>query len=743
MPDMNSLYAGYREATRGLESQGAAERERVNTEYDRQRNDLQQQLGNTERDVQRALGNLRTAERREQRKRDLPNTKPRDIGTAAKLADVRQQGEDIQRSIRDTQARVESARGESVADLERQVRTEQSKLNAWYREARAIQREYQRKVKAAQRAAPSVKATPITTQTLAEKSQASEEISMSSFPELRTDYKQEKAVSQLASVMKGVNAQVAAQQAFAGSEARGGVATSSTASVLSNKALAKEMSLSLIPIYGTVRYARQAAEDGYSTKEKAFIVLSIVGDVAVMVPVIKGATTALRSGATLSSMLSKASLKKLVIGIVKDERGGVTMVEKVRPATKLKVALAERNPDLDQAIRLINEAAVRRNKEVDRILADTITEFAKKANTARLNATIKRVSKIREVRQVAQPTTARARKIAANKAAAHQRTLSSLRAYREAGQKAAEAKRAIPTPVVEKTIRTVAATQDYSALQAVTLTAASYVAHAAKIQGMTMPEIRQATQQSVKQSIQAVVESEREVLSASELQSRVQMQNKLQSATAKIVDMAVNEAQKVNVLRLSDIGLAQEIEQVIQPIPDAAIEPTTAQKVAVATSTLVTTPDVTKTTRVKSTTQKVPTPGEIVRSKGKTRPRIRLNLPDGESVSLTREQYAGIVALRQGLFYILVYPPYGKANIIYTRKPVRGILYAKGPGSPQRSAAVVGGKLPRSFEVAMGITTLKVSPGTTSKQPRLKFKARSVTPGLGEVRPSRGKKVRR
>ena len=156
-------------------------------------------------------------------------------------------------------------------------------------------------------------------------------------------------------------------------------------------------------------------------------------------------------------------------------------------------------------------------------------------------------------------------------------------------------------------------------------------------------------------------------------------------------------------------------------------------KIATSTTTKTQTP--TKTT----TTTKAKTPSGTARGSIPVRPFIRLALPDGESITLTRKQYAGIVAWKQGLFYILVYPPYGKAQTIYTRKPIRGILYAKGPGSPQRSAAVVGGKLPRSFEVAMGITTLRVSPGTTSKQPRLKFKARSVTPGLGEVRPSRGK----
>jgi len=121
----------------------------------------------------------------------------------------------------------------------------------------------------------------------------------------------------------------------------------------------------------------------------------------------------------------------------------------------------------------------------------------------------------------------------------------------------------------------------------------------------------------------------------------------------------------------------------------------------------------------------------------------RVLLPGGKELSLTNREYIGIVAWRQGMFYIIVYPPYTKAQIVYTRKPVPGISYAKGPQSPQKSAAVIGGKLPRTFEVAMGISKVKVSPSGGRKAPRLEYSRRKikVTPGLGEVRP--GKKDRR
>jgi len=121
--------------------------------------------------------------------------------------------------------------------------------------------------------------------------------------------------------------------------------------------------------------------------------------------------------------------------------------------------------------------------------------------------------------------------------------------------------------------------------------------------------------------------------------------------------------------------------------------------------------------------------------------RLKLQLPDGKSVALTPQQYAGIVAWKQGLFYILVYPPYGKAQTVYTRKPVMGIQYGSGPGSPQRTARVVGGKLPRAFELAMGVTKVKIRPGATRGKPRLKFRSREVVePEMGEVRRNKAKR---
>jgi len=120
-----------------------------------------------------------------------------------------------------------------------------------------------------------------------------------------------------------------------------------------------------------------------------------------------------------------------------------------------------------------------------------------------------------------------------------------------------------------------------------------------------------------------------------------------------------------------------------------------------------------------------------------------LPLPGGEELSLTDREYIGIVAWRQGLFYIMVYPPYTKAQMVYTRKPIPGVQYARGKASPQRSAVVVGGKLPRSFSLAMGITKVRVSPGGGRKAPQLEFsegKIANVTPELGEVRTRKGNK---
>jgi hypothetical protein len=836
MPDMNSLYAGYREATRGLESQGAAERERVNTEYDRQRNDLQQQLGNTERDVQRALGRLRTAERREQRKRDLPNTKPRDIGTAAKLADVRQQGEDIQRSIRDTQARVESARGESVADLERQVRTEQSKLNAWYREARAIQREYQREVKAAQAAAKVAAQATAPKSTVAPAYDDAAEYYREYAPKPISPAKTGAEVFAGATA-KGSVGTSAGETAFSGSKARAGV----SAPIPSGTTMAQIMA----PINAAVTKQQQAAIRAAQDIKGAFAGISmnqpakpdvsywtgkaitpaqmdardkainLILDVnnAVYRHTVQDWSVMVNAAQLLLQKKERTANEQRFLNLVQEygnalsrETGGSYWSGRIPKATTTRT-VKEISPDMYGAYSSLSTGrhvageasyplyviqalqlgkAVATNKALRKLVYDIIHDergyyapFLEKPSvmppvrnrpapvlSSKLQSELGGIVDdvlIRAKGDVFIPSTARPGYVPPDQfraAGSVKYTASQAKRIQQSIKASLNMSGISPDDLykhpemmdrITRIANSVARNNpaiSISATGIATLTAnaknllrtsaqvsnetSAHVLAALSIQaamdastsGMTMPQIRQATQAAIEQMTQAVpvTEGHTNIKKATDAAIKAFENVKTESAAA------VNVKLKEQTITKPDT----RIRPSIAPLPETDTKTKAQQlpKVDVATKKL---PE-----KVGAGTGEAGG-GEGSGKRGKSG-YINLDLPDGNSVKLTKAQYEGIVAWRQGIFYVLVYPPYGKANIIYTRKPVRGILYAKGPGSPQRSAAVVGGKLPRSFEVAMGITTLRVSPGASSKQPRLKFKARSVTPGLGEVRPSRGKK---
>ncbi len=741
MPDMNSLYAGYREATRGLETQAASERERVNREYDAQRDDLQQQLSGSERDVQRELGRLRTAERREQRRADLPVSRPRDIGTTEKLADVRQQGESIRQSIRETQAKVEQARGESVADLQRQVTEGKGKLREWYREARAAERAANKAAKAAAKAEAQTEKRVVTATAPAKyRAETADPFAGA---------KAKGSAGTQISPFAGATAQGKAGPAepFSGAIARG--SATQAYNVLSDKQLAKEMSLSLIPIYGTVRYAKQAAEGGYSAKEKAFIVLSVVGDVAIMVPAVKGVTTAIRSGATLSSVLSKTALKKLVTGLVTDEKSGTMTVTGIRPTTKeMRQFVTKVWRDERGAVAVANKVKPTLQASLIRELDDIVNTATKRG--VRASTTVKFTAAKRVINKIP-AATQRAAKV--RQAAAKTRALNSLANY----QKATMAGKAINAAQAQATVNAVAATGNVAATREVIAAIATQIATQASARGMTMPQIRQATQAAIEQMTMTSAQSATatgtwiEAQQATGTAARAATRTRATTATAAQVNIkaGVQPQARIGTSLAPDTELAPSVKpqpatkQQAATLTDIAVK-TQPKAQAAATERGVTTTARASAKTLPQTRTRASTRGTVSKqtsgkSEGESNKyrRLRLNLPDGGSVVLTQQQYAGIVAWRQGLFYILVYPPYGKAQTIYTRKPVPGIYYARGPQSPQKSAAVVGGgKLPRSFEVAMGIAKVRVTPGAKAR-PQLTFRSVKVTPELGVIRRSK------
>jgi len=98
----------------------------------------------------------------------------------------------------------------------------------------------------------------------------------------------------------------------------------------------------------------------------------------------------------------------------------------------------------------------------------------------------------------------------------------------------------------------------------------------------------------------------------------------------------------------------------------------------------------------------------------------KVELPDGKIHTMTKKELAGAVGWKQGFIYKMIFPPYGKNNIVNSRKPIPGIKYYDGARSAYKSIVRLGGKLPKTIERDMGIMDITI---TTPKggQPKIAF----------------------
>ncbi len=92
-----------------------------------------------------------------------------------------------------------------------------------------------------------------------------------------------------------------------------------------------------------------------------------------------------------------------------------------------------------------------------------------------------------------------------------------------------------------------------------------------------------------------------------------------------------------------------------------------------------------------------------------------------EVSQLTEEQRKGSVAWKQGWCYKLIYPPYGKVNIINSKEPFPGMVIHTGVQSAFRSLQARGGKLPPTIKRDMGIMDIHITTGTGNR-PNMSYK---------------------
>jgi len=118
-----------------------------------------------------------------------------------------------------------------------------------------------------------------------------------------------------------------------------------------------------------------------------------------------------------------------------------------------------------------------------------------------------------------------------------------------------------------------------------------------------------------------------------------------------------------------------------------------------------------------------------------------LPIPSKDRISqLTKKQREGIIARKQGWCYIVLYPPYGKDNVIYSRKPLEGVKYFSGLGSVARSIIAKHGYVPPEVLRDMGIMDVIIrTPWEKKSKPKIFFKRdihqrTKTTPGISGVR---------
>lgn len=179
----------------------------------------------------------------------------------------------------------------------------------------------------------------------------------------------------------------------------------------------------------------------------------------------------------------------------------------------------------------------------------------------------------------------------------------------------------------------------------------------------------------------------------------------------------VKTAQKIAIETYTDVA----IKAATEAATEAAIKAATEAEIKVAAKTAAETQvkAITKTAVRTAVRTRVATRLKIFpKLKLKLRPWI--TLPDGTKHTLTEKEIAGAVGWKQGFIYKLIFPPYGKNQIVNTKKPIAGIKYYEGARSAYKSIVRIGGQVPQTIERDMGIMDIRITT-PRGKQPKIAF----------------------
>jgi len=846
--DMQDIYAEYRKVTRGLQASAKSEREKVQREAAQQRGKIHEQRGALEVELQSALGSIRTAERLEQRKRDLPITKPRDLGTERKLTETRQQGARLKTELQGLLTELSTAEASAISGIEEQLKDKQAEVDKWRSDTEAEYIEYERELEQYER---ELEQAELSTDRVArDATAAAREAGIGRLaaigpgkhevapPEPSAEYLERIARDRKAAQDKlnkfvvtiklppgaSAGARAAAMGKIAGYDLPGaidagiGTVTLKLAGFTqANIDAAKEFIDKNIKL-DTGKWVSKTEYNKYkaSTAEPPkFLYLkttapawfkqaweymtewqeetgetftdymqrpgTMIGDIRYMTSPKDSAfrkwyesRESYQAGfVEHPSAESQAELKtRYEAWLALPWYTRIFLTE--QPATidpktgyyrKLLIGYAPMITPAKLPTRMPKFAPTKTYSitrgEYERLMAYATKDMpaAKRSwlmNPAKLYTKVKGTVTHMPVPQVTQPVIlprvqpiftqampqyAREYYGAGTTAAAYSRWNIATQSWEPmVGSKyispAEWAKMwNVPTAGVAATGTTRIVPLVIAVPSLVGLTTVGIVAYKVYTPGVSKPVIMPATYTEVKLS--------------TALQSKVSQLSKTMTRAKALEQLGIEEfasaLQKPWVTPFEAVKLAQQLikaSPMPMPRPTPSPKPVPTPK---PTPSPKTTPTVTQPKPIIPPTIPVTPPPPPPPPSPPPSPPPPKVLPSGGISQLTEKQREGIIAWKQGFMYKLIYPPYGEKDIINTRTPIEGVIYAEGVGSAARSAIARGGRIPLLIRRDMGIMDIAIHT-PQGRKPILKFKGdpkqkTKVTPRTkrrGTVKPSIG-----
>jgi hypothetical protein len=320
----------------------------------------------------------------------------------------------------------------------------------------------------------------------------------------------------------------------------------------------------------------------------------------------------------------------------------------------------------------------------------------------------------------------------------YQEVLATIKADKPAIQTAAKIEQSLSKVVQTVNNSTLTATQTARVLidrGAVSAALATKTAATLQLLEAVSPALREAALVSVSEKVSDAITSGK-----SEATIQKIAQAEVVSITKAANKVAANSKTAIDLQPVTKAA----IKSVSQTVPETQAQIRTDTELKQQTKTQTKTETQVKTSP-KTVTETV-TKAKIGKTTGKEiEPPVRppttkipvfvLKLPGagGEVLKLTAKEHAGIVAWRQGIFYIMKWEPYHKAHTRYTREAIPGVAYHDGIGSAAKSIVALRGEIPENIRFDMGIQDVNIFRGTGGR-PDIAFKLdRNVKQGRKPV----------